>query len=152
MSTTVGAVKTALVALLEATFAGDAAPVTVFDGPRGAKTFSEDRIALVLDVAGTSGADALDLGTQGETYTVQVRLAVRMTGADSLQAARDAVLDLWQRAELAVREHPTGDLGLSASGVLGVRVAPQFELTEVADAEGREAGVRWGVYVIGQRQ
>jgi hypothetical protein len=52
-------------------------------------------------------------------------------------------------AELAVREHPTGDLGVA--GVLGAQPTGEFQLVETAEPTGRYALVQFSVYVQAQR-
>ena len=155
MASTLKAARAALASVLTALHAADADPVQVVIGPAGADNFRQsDRVVQILGAKGQSDADAMDLGTFGERYVIEVRTSVALAMvADSAgqQLASDAAADLWAREEAAVREHATGDLGASASGVLAARVAPEFELLEPLDGTGRQAAVRWGVLIIGQR-
>ena len=151
MTTSIFAAKDALAALFAATFAADADPVTVLNGPRGSLPSIADRAVMLGKVTGRSEPDAMDRSTWAEVYDVEVVISVSLQGT-SQAAARAALLDLWQRAEVAVREHPTGDLGASASGVLGAWPGQSFELQENAAGDGRQAAVVWGVLVRAQRQ
>ena len=155
MATSVKGAKAALQTLFVALHAADPDPVQVIYGPATADNFRQaDRVVQIGGAKGTAEADALDLGTYTERYVIEIVTSVDLAMvADSAgqQTATEAVLDLWSRQELAVREHPTGDLGASASGVLGARVNGEPELMEPPTGTGRSAAVRWGVYVIGQR-
>jgi len=155
MATSIKAAKAALASLFTALHAADADPVQVIYGPADADNFRQtDRVVQIGGAKGIAQADAMDLGTYEERYTITVVTSVALamlTDSAGQQRATEAALDLWTRQELAVREHATGDLGASASGVLGARVTGEFELLEPLDGTGRQAAVRWGVFVIGQR-
>jgi len=158
MSTSVPAVKAALVTLLEATFATDADPVTVIYGPRGALTVTGDRLFTVGGANGTSDPDSLesDEGTFAEDYVLDVVTSVDLPGAgdEGQQQATEAALDLWTRARAAVKAVAGRDLGLAASGVLLAAPSSGFTLAEQAgtqESPRRTAAVRWGVRVIAQR-
>lgn len=153
MSVAVDAALTALVDLLTALHAADDPAVTVVDGPPDAEHLVGDRVVAVLGAVGTSGPDALSLGTYGETFTVEVVTSVDLAGpgAETLRAARQAVTALWARQELAIREHPTQDLGQAAAGVLGAVPASDWRLDQQASEKGRTAYIRWGVLVTAQR-
>jgi len=145
---------TALVALLKALHVTDADQVFVIDGPPDAETMKLDRIVSVLGAKGTSGPDALDLGTAGEQFVIEVATSVDLAakGDEGIALARSTAVGLWARQEQAVREHVTGDLGASASGVLGAQPASDWDLGQKASDKGRSAWVRWGVLVTAQRQ
>lgn len=154
MSVAVDGAVTALVQLLRALHAADVDQVLVVDGPPDAEAIQPDRVVAVLSAAGTSGMDALDLGTYGEQFVIEVVTSVDIAGRgdEGIALARSLVTGLWARQETAVREHATGDLGASASGVLGARPASDWRLEQKASDKGRSAWVRWGVLVTAQRQ
>lgn len=155
VSTTVIPVKRAIVALLKALHSADQPPVEVIYGPLDTETVQLDRVVSVRGVqAGTSDLDALDLGSAGEVYVVEVITSVdiRTAGDEGQQAATEAVLTLYARQEALMREGHPGDLNLGAQGVLGARPSGSWDLLERVSDKGRSAAVRWGVQIIGQRQ
>lgn len=146
----VGAVKAALVELLRATYADDAEPVQVTDGPVGTEVTRGPRLVEVGEVTGTDELDSMGLGSTADTYVVTITASVTLQDPEGMRTAREAALDLWDRGRTVVREHPTGDLGLEASGVLGARPSRDWRLFEFPLQQGRSAAVRWGVQIVAQ--
>jgi hypothetical protein len=147
MTTTVPAVKAALVALL----AGVLPDVEVIYGPITTETMTTPRVLTVGNAAGTSALDSLTTGTSLEQYTVTLTVSCTINGPDTQKAATEAACAVFAVAEQTIREHPTGDLGLSASGVLGAFPTGDFEVTEADTDLGSNAAVKWSVYVQAQR-
>jgi hypothetical protein len=145
MSSTIGPVKAALVALFSASLSG----VQVIYGPIQTKTVTAGSVLTVGDVSGSAELDSLATGTAVERYTVACSISCGIHGPDAQQAATEAAMAFYVGAELAVREHPTGDLGVS--GVLQALPTGEFELTETAEPSGRYALIQFSVYVQAQR-
>jgi hypothetical protein len=140
------AVKAALVSILSA-----ALPDTqVIYGPSTAVTTTSSRILTVGRVTGRRESDSIGLATTREEYTVELVASVDLAST-SQQSADELVLADYAAAELAIREYPAGPtLGLEAAGVLQAVPFGEFELSELADGDGRHAAVRFGVDVIAQ--
>ena len=139
---TVSAVKTALVSLLT-TACPDA---QVIDGPPDASALNGVQIISVGRVSGTRELNSLSGSTSEERYVVDLVASVSLPGTE-MQAPRDLAMDLYEAAELAIREYAGGaNLGLGD----GIQALPTgaFELDEQADENGRHAAVRFGVAVI----
>jgi hypothetical protein len=145
MSSTIPGVKAALVAL----FTSSLSDIQVIYGPIDTKTVTAPNVLTVEGVIGTTEMDSMSYQTASETYDVSCSISCGINGPDAQQAADEMALAYYVAAELAVREHPTGDLGVA--GVLGAQPTGEFELVETANATGRYALITFAVHVQAQR-
>lgn len=145
MTTTVPTVKVALVALLTSLLPD----VQVIYGSIGTETLTTPRVLTVGGAAGTSELDSLTLGTSLERYTVSLVVSCTINGPDAQRAATEAACAVYATAEQAIREHPTGDLGVP--GVLQAIPTGDFEVTEADTDLGSNAAVTWSVFIQAQR-
>lgn len=141
MTSSIPTVKAALVTVLQA-----ALPATqVIYGPLSAVTTTGPRVLTVGRVVGTRSADALDMGTAAESYTVELVCSADLTGTNQ-QSADEAVLADYVAGEHAIR----ADITLGLPGTVSVVPFGEIELVEQADENGRHAAVRWSVSVYAQ--
>ena len=145
MTSTVAPVKAALAALFTAALPG----VQVIYGPIDTQTTTDPNVLTVGDVLGAAERDSLSYATASEAYTVACSISCGINGPDAQQTVTELAMSFYIAAELAVREHPTGDLGVA--GVLGAQPTGEFELVETAEPTGRYALVQFSVYVQAQR-
>jgi len=143
MTTTVPAVKAALVVLLASVLPD----VEVIYGPITTETITTPRVLCVGDARGTSKLDSMTLATSLEQYTVTLTFSFTINGPDAQQAATEAACLAYAAAEHAVRL--AADLGVA--GVLQAIPTGDFELIEADTALGSNAAVKWSVYVQAQR-
>lgn len=145
---TIPAVISALVALVESTLDTDAWQIT--DGPPDVETQRAQRLVAVGDDEIISPTDFDSLGASGmsERYTVPWTVSVNLPGADTLPTARAEALAAHEEIREAILQ--VGDLGLAAQGVLSALPTADRRVQQFAVPEGRSAAIRSGLDVIAQ--
>jgi len=145
--TTIPAVLDALQALGIATLTS----AQTIQGPTTSVTTTTGRIFVIAGepIVISRDFDSMAVGTTQEDYLVPLVWSVDMPGTD-MGAAIDAVTADYTAMELAIREYPGMDLGLSASGVLSAKLFGDAQLQPFAGDFGRSAAVRAALRVQAQ--
>jgi hypothetical protein len=137
---TVPDVKAALVAIFTAALPS----ADVLYGPRQGVTITKPNIVTVGNALGILGQASLNL-REAEDYTIEVTVSASLPGADTQQDVTEVADALWTAARQAIRNPPGGTLAIA--GVQSVQPTGEFELTETATSEVRNATIRFGVRV-----
>jgi hypothetical protein len=140
---TVPDVKAALVAA----FAAALPSADVIYGPRQGITITKPNIVTVGNATGTLGRASLNL-REAEDYTIEVTVSASLPGADTQQDVTEIADALWAAARQAIRNPPGGNLAIA--GVQSVQPTGEFELTETATSDVRNATIRFGVRIQAQ--
>jgi hypothetical protein len=148
MSTTIPAMKAALVSVLAAALPD---VQVIYGAPGGEVTLGPSVLAVGETVTGAAALDSLTRDTAQERYRVSARLSctVEQPGDDGAQAAATLAWAYFATAEQAVRERQPEDWGVA--WLLGVNSTGEFTGTDVAMAAGRNTTIEFGFDVIAQR-
>jgi hypothetical protein len=148
VTSSVAAVKARLVAICDGAVDKSASlpGVLVIYGPITGVTTAPPRVVSVGAARGTREADSMTLDTAAERYTVDIVCSASILAEVAQADADNFALADYVACESAVGADPTLGLG----GLIHAETFGDWELSELADSNGREANLRWSVQIYSQ--